>query len=32
MQKKKTIYLEWQNCFDSHIKDGRVVQVFYQLC
>ena len=27
VQKKKTIYLEWDNSFDSHLKDGRVIQV-----
>uniref|UniRef100_H2XXC7 Phorbol-ester/DAG-type domain-containing protein n=2 Tax=Ciona intestinalis TaxID=7719 RepID=H2XXC7_CIOIN len=27
MQKKKTIYPEWGSCFDSHLKDGRVIQL-----
>uniref|UniRef100_H2YN79 Protein kinase C n=1 Tax=Ciona savignyi TaxID=51511 RepID=H2YN79_CIOSA len=27
MQKKKTIYPEWDGCFDSHLKDGRVIQM-----
>ncbi|CAK8689328.1 unnamed protein product [Clavelina lepadiformis] len=27
VQKKKTIYPEWNGCFDSHLKDGRVAQL-----
>jgi len=27
VQKKKTIYLDWEKSFDSHIKEGRVIQV-----
>jgi len=27
VQKKKTIYPEWGSCFDSHLKEGRVIQV-----
>nr|CAB3265161.1 protein kinase C delta type-like [Phallusia mammillata] len=27
VQKKKTLYPEWGSCFDSHLKDGRVVQM-----
>ncbi|XP_077972376.1 protein kinase C delta type-like isoform X2 [Styela clava] len=27
VQKKKTIYPEWNSCFDSHLKDGRVIQI-----
>jgi len=26
-QRKKTMFPEWNSCFDSHLKDGRVVQI-----
>ena len=28
-QRKKTMFPEWNSCFDSHLKDGRVVQVCF---
>ena len=27
VQKKKTIYPEWNSCFDAHLYDGRIVQL-----
>jgi len=27
IQRKKTIYPEWNKCFDAHVYDGRVVQI-----
>lgn len=27
VQKKKTIYPEWNTCFDAHLYDGRVIQM-----
>ncbi|XP_064604272.1 protein kinase C delta type-like isoform X2 [Liolophura sinensis] len=27
VQKKRTIYPEWNTCFDSHLYDGRVIQM-----
>ncbi|XP_002740313.1 protein kinase C delta type-like [Saccoglossus kowalevskii] len=27
VQKKKTIYPDWNKCFDAHVYDGRVVQI-----
>lgn len=27
VQKKKTIYPEWNKCFDTHLYDGRVISV-----
>jgi len=27
VQKKKTIYPEWNTCFDAHLYDGRVIQL-----
>ena len=27
MQKKKTIYPEWNSCFDAHLYDGRQIQM-----
>ena len=27
IQKKKTIYPEWNSCFDAHLYEGRVIQM-----
>ena len=27
IQRKKTIYPEWNTCFDAHLYDGRVIQL-----
>ena len=27
MQRKKTIYPEWNTCFDAHLYDGRMIQM-----
>ena len=27
VQKKKTIYPEWNTCFDAHLYDGRMIQM-----
>lgn len=27
VQKKKTIYPEWNKCFDTHLYDGRVITI-----
>jgi novel protein kinase C delta type len=27
VQKKKTIYPEWNSCFDAHLYEGRVIQM-----
>ena len=27
IQRKKTIYPEWNTCFDAHLYDGRVIQM-----
>ena len=27
VQKKRTLYPEWNTCFDAHLYDGRVIQM-----
>lgn len=27
MQRRKTVFPDWNKCFDSHLYDGRVIQV-----